>query len=115
MSLRKDINEGVPHVPKCQERDLNSQKTPCNQKWCKIGAKGLLSHRDPLVPPWSRKEESRGAIMGVKGQRVHIYVMLDQGPNPRKNSSLDRQGRRQKEWFATKSDTSDHSMEEDKY
>ena len=26
MSLRKDLNEGAPHVPKCQERDLGKLK-----------------------------------------------------------------------------------------
>ena len=52
------------------------KKTPCSQKWCKMGAKGLLSHRDHSFLPWSRKEESRGAIVGVKGQGAHIYVYV---------------------------------------
>ena len=41
--------------------------------------------------------------------------MLGQGPSPRKNSSSARQGRGQREWAAIKSDTPDHSMEDDKY
>ena len=34
---------------------------------------------------------------------------------PRKNPSSVRQGRGKRVWFAIKSDTPDHSMEEDKY
>ena len=41
-----------------------------------MGVKGLLSHRDPSFLPWRRKEESRGAIVGVKGQVAHIYVYV---------------------------------------
>ena len=44
-----------------------------------MGTKGLLSHRDPSFLPWSRKEESRGAIVGVKGQGAHIYVYIGLG------------------------------------
>ena len=73
---RKNINEGAPHIPKHQGRNLDSLKTPCNQKWCKMGAKGLLSHHDHSFPPWSRKEESRGAIVEVKGQGANIYVYV---------------------------------------
>ena len=47
-----------------------------------MGAKGQLSHRDPLFPPWSRKKESRGAIVGVKGPGVHIYVYIGLGALP---------------------------------
>ena len=39
-----------------------------------MGTKGLLSHRDPSFLPWSGKEESQGAIVGVKGQGAPIYV-----------------------------------------
>lgn len=42
--IHKDISEGVPRILKRQVRNSNSQKTPCNQKWRKIGAMGLLSH-----------------------------------------------------------------------
>ena len=41
-----------------------------------MGAKGLLSHRDPSFLPWSRTEESRGVIVGVKGQATQIYVYV---------------------------------------
>ena len=43
-----------------------------------------------------------------------MYI-LGQGPSLRKNSSSARQGRGQREWAAIKSDTPDHSMEDDKY
>ena len=39
-------------------------------------AKGQLSHRDPPFPPWSRKKESRWAIVRVKGQVAQIYVYV---------------------------------------
>ena len=42
-----------------------------------MGAKGQLSHRDPLFLPWSRKKESRGAIVGVKGRAAQIYVYVE--------------------------------------
>ena len=41
-----------------------------------MGAKELSSHRNPSFLPGSRKEESRGAIVGVKGQGAHIYVYI---------------------------------------
>ena len=41
--------------------------------------------------------------------------MLGQGPNLRKNSSLAKQDREQKERPTIESDTPDHSMEKDKY
>ena len=37
------------------------------------------------------------------------------GGGPRKNPSSTRQSRGQRVWSAIKSDTPDHSMEEDKY
>ena len=52
------------------------KKTPYNQKLCKMGAKGLLSHQDPSFLLWSRKKESRGAIVGVKSQGTHIYIYV---------------------------------------
>ena len=52
------------------------QKTPYSKNWWKMGVKGLLSHRDPSFLPWSRKKESREAIIGVKGQEAHIYVYI---------------------------------------
>ena len=44
-----------------------------------MGAKELSSHRNPSFLPGSRKEESRGAIVGVKGQGAHIYVYIGLG------------------------------------
>ena len=41
--------------------------------------------------------------------------MLGQGLNPKKNSSSALPGRGQKGLFVIKSDTPDHSMEENKY
>ena len=80
-----------------------------------MGAKGLLSHRDPSFLPWSRKEESQGAIMGVKGQGAPIYVYIGLRAQFEEKPSSTRQGRGQREWSAIKSDTSDHSMEDDKH
>ena len=41
-----------------------------------MGVMGQLSNQDPPFPPWSRKIESQGAIVGVKGQaaQIHVYV-----------------------------------------
>ena len=41
-----------------------------------MGVMGQLSNRDPPFPPWSRKKESQGAIMRVKGQAAQIYVYV---------------------------------------
>ena len=50
-----------------------------------MGAKRELSHRDPPFPPWSRKKESRGAIVGMKGQAAQIYVYV--GPRAQSEGS----------------------------
>ena len=41
-----------------------------------MGTKGLLSHQDPPFLPWRRKEQSRGAIVGVidLGAHTNVYV-----------------------------------------
>ena len=39
-----------------------------------MGAKELSSHQDPPFLPWERKEESRGAIVGVTDQRDHTNI-----------------------------------------
>ena len=44
-----------------------------------MGAKELSSHRNPSFLPGSRKEESRGAIVGVKGQGAHVHVYIGPG------------------------------------
>ena len=45
----------------------------------------------------------------VKSDQSHLWG------GPRKNPSSAKQGRGQKVWPVIKSDTPDHSMEEDKY
>ena len=51
-----------------------------------MGAKELSSHQNPSFLPWRRKEESRGAIVGVKGQVAHIYVYV--GPMAQSEEEL---------------------------
>ena len=51
-----------------------------------MGAKGLLSHRDPPFLPWGRKEESQGAIVGVTGQGAHTNVYV--GPRAQSEEEL---------------------------
>ena len=51
-----------------------------------MGAKGLLSHRDPLFLPWRRKEESGGAIVGVTDQGTHTNVYV--GPRAQSTEEL---------------------------
>ena len=84
-----------------------------------MGTKELSSHRDPPFLPWRRKEESRGAIVGVtdRGTHTNIYVglrtqskeepLLGHGKNP---SSV-KGGRGQRERPTTESDTLGHFME----
>ena len=84
-----------------------------------MGAKGQLSHRDPPFLPWGRKEESRGAIVGVtdRGAHTNIHVgpraqskgepLLSHGKNP----SSAKCGRGQRERPITESGTPGHSME----
>ena len=84
-----------------------------------MGAKGQSSHRDPPFLPWGRKEESRGAIVGVTYQGAHTNIhvrpraqskeepLLGHGKNP----SSARYGRGQRERPITESGTPGHSME----
>ena len=44
-----------------------------------MGVEELSLHRNPSFFPRSQKEESRGAIIGVIGSRVHIYVYIGPG------------------------------------
>ena len=48
-----------------------------------MGAKELSSYQDPHFLPWGRKEESRGAIMGVTNRGAHTNIHVGpraQGP-----------------------------------
>ena len=88
-----------------------------------MGAKGLSSHRDPPFLPWGRKEESRGVIVEVTDRGAHINIHVGPGAQSKeepllghgKNPSSARYGRGQRERPITKSGTSGHSMEQEKY
>jgi len=44
-----------------------------------MGVEELSLHRNPPFFPRSQKEESRGAMVGVLGPEVHIYVYIGLG------------------------------------
>ena len=39
-----------------------------------MGVMGQLSHRDPPFPPWSRKKESQGAIVGERPSSPNLCI-----------------------------------------
>ena len=47
-----------------------------------MGTEELSLHRNSPFFPRSQKEESRGAIVGVKGLGAHIYVYIGPGALP---------------------------------
>ena len=47
-----------------------------------MGMEELSLHQNPPFLPRSQKEESRGAIVGVKGPGAHIYVYIGLGALP---------------------------------
>ena len=47
-----------------------------------MGTEELSLHQNPPFFLWSQKEEFQGAIVGVIGLGIHIYI-LGQGSNPR--------------------------------
>ena len=85
-----------------------------------MGAKEPSSHRDPPFLPWGRKEESRGAIVGVTDWGAHINIHVGPGAQSKeeplfghgKNPSS---ARGQRERLITESGTLGHSMEQEKY
>ena len=44
-----------------------------------MGTEELSLHRNPPFLPMIQKEESRGAIVGMVGPRMHIYIYIGPG------------------------------------
>ena len=59
-----------------------------NVTWGNMGAKEFLSHRDPHFLP-GRKEESRGAIVGVINREARTNVCVGLGAQPKEELLLE--------------------------